>query len=383
MVSAVDERLGRLRDQAREWAGDFRDHALELDRDPDAIRRYLSLPAVRFLATMGIPRRYRRPDPIDGYVFDGATARERVVVLEELACGDVGMLVAAPGPLLAGVLVQVVGDEWQREWFAERMLARPLWTCFALTEPERGSDAAFLQTSITKRPDGGVVLQGAKRYVGNAARAQLGVVFGRTGGSVLGIGAVLLETSTPGFHAEVIDTIGLRGAGLSAVRLDAVHVAPEQVLGRHLPPSRRGMWAFTQTFNLLRPGVAAIALGIARAAHEYVVANRRRLARGEDHDVDRLRRDLDATRALVHQAAAAADARPTDGHLASAAKLRAVQLAEHATSLAVALLGPGARLEHPLLDKLVRDARGMEFVEGTTNMQKLTIFQSTLAGKLS
>jgi alkylation response protein AidB-like acyl-CoA dehydrogenase len=382
VVSLVDQRLSHLRGQVREWADDFRDHALELDRDPEAIRRYLSLPAVRFLATMGIPRRYRRPDPIDGYVFDGSTAVERVVVLEELACADVGMLVASPGPLLAGVLVQVTGDERQKEWFYERMLARPLWTCFALTEPERGSDAAFLQTSLTKTPDGGVVVQGAKRYVGNAARAQIGVVFGRTGSSLFSIGAVLLETSTAGFHAEVIDTIGLRGGCLSAVRLDSVAVPAAQLLGPHLPPSRRGMWAFTQTFNLLRPGVAAIALGIARAAYEYILANRQSLSRHEDHDVDRLRRYLDATRALVHHAAAAADARPTDGYLASAAKLRAVQLAEHASELACAMLGPGARLNHPLLDKIVRDVRGIEFVEGTSNMQKLNLFQSTLVGKL-
>jgi alkylation response protein AidB-like acyl-CoA dehydrogenase len=382
VVSVVDQRLTHLRDQVREWAADFRDHALELDRDPEAIRRYLSLPAVRFLATMGVPRRYRRPDPIDGHVFDGSTALERVIVLEELACGDVGMLVASPGPLLAGVLVQVTGDERQREWFYERMLARPLWTCFALTEPERGSDATNLSTSLTKTADGGVVVRGAKRYVGNAARAQVGVVFGRTGTSMFSIGAVLLETATPGFRAEVIDTVGLRAGCLSAVHLDFVQVPAAQVLGRHLSPSRRGMWAFNQTFNLLRPGVAAIGLGAARAAHEYILANRRSLSRGRDHDVDRLGRRIDATRALVHQAAAAADAEPTEGHLASAAKLRAVQVAEHATDLACALLGPGARLDHPLLDKLVRDVRGMEFVEGTSNMQRLNLFQSTLAGKL-
>ncbi|HKT02438.1 MAG TPA: acyl-CoA dehydrogenase family protein [Rugosimonospora sp.] len=381
-MSLVDERLARLRSQVREWAGDLRAHALELDRDPSVIHRYLSLPAVRFLATMGVPRQYHRPDPIGGYVFDGATALERVIVLEELACADVGMLVASPGPLLAGVLVQVAGDERQRAWFYERVLARPLWTCFALTEPEHGSDAAFLQTSIARQPDGAVLVRGAKRYVGNAARAQLAVVFGRTGGSVFGIGAVLLDTSAPGFSAEVIDTIGLRGAAISAVRLDGVEVPGGQVLGRHLSPSRRGMWAFTRTFNLLRPGVAAIALGIARAAHEYTLVHLRRPARCLDRDLDDLGRDIDGTRALVHRAASTVDARPEDGHLASAAKLRAVRLAERATGVACAALGPGARFEHPLLDKMVRDTRGMEFIEGTSNMQRLNLFHSTLAGRL-
>jgi alkylation response protein AidB-like acyl-CoA dehydrogenase len=382
VLSPGDASLHRLRGQMREWGADFRDRALELDRDPRTIQRCLDLPAVRFLATMGVPRRYRRPDLIDGHAFDGATAVERAVVMEELARADVGMLVAAPGPLLAGVLVQVTGDERQREWFYERVLDRPLWTCFALTEPDHGSDAASLRTSLTRRPDGGAVLRGAKRYVGNAVRAQVAAVFGRTGASMLGIGAALVETSTPGFHAEVIDTIGLRGACLSAVRLDDVEVPAGMVLGQHLSPSRRGVWAFTRTFNLLRPGVAAIALGIARGAYEYLLASRRSWTRGEQHHLDRLRRDLDGTRALVLSAAEAVDAEPGEGHLASAAKLRAVRLAEHATDLACALLGPGARLDHPLLDKMVRDARGMEFVEGTSNMQRLTIFHSVLAGRL-
>jgi alkylation response protein AidB-like acyl-CoA dehydrogenase len=382
VLSLGDPRLHRLRTQLREWGEDFREWALELDRDPEVIRRHLGLPAVRFLATMGIPRDYRRPEPIGGHVFDGATALERVVVLEELACADVGMLVASPGPLLAGVLVQVAADERQKEWFYRRMLAEPLWTCFALTEPDHGSDAASMQTSLTREPDGGAVLRGVKRYVGNAGRARLAVVFGRTGSSMLGINAVLIDTATPGFRAEVIDTLGLRGARVSAVHLDGVRVPPGALLGQHLSPSRRGMWAFTQTFNLLRPGVAAIALGIARAAHEYLLTHRRSLRRGEEHDVDLLGRHIDGTRALVHRAAAAVDARPADGYLASASKLRAVRLAEHATELACALLGPGARFEHPLLDKMVRDARGMEFLEGTSNMQRLTVFHSVLAGRL-
>jgi alkylation response protein AidB-like acyl-CoA dehydrogenase len=142
------------------------------------------------------------------------------------------------------------------------------------------------------------------------------------------------------------------------------------------------MWAFVQTFNLLRPGVAAIALGIARAAHEYVVTHRSALRRSEQERLDELARRIDGARRLVHLAAAAVDARTGDGYLASAAKVRAAQLAADATTLACTFFGAGARLEHPVLDKLVRDARGMEFIEGTGNMQKLNLFQGLFTGKL-
>jgi alkylation response protein AidB-like acyl-CoA dehydrogenase len=380
----LDDRLLALRGQMREWGVDFRALGLALDRDPELIRQHFDLPAVRYLSTMGIPPEYGNvPIPIGGNRFYGTLALERAIIMEELACADVGMLVASPGPLLAGVLIDLLADEQQKDWFYGRMLSSPLWTFFALTEPDRGSDAGALTTTVVPARDGRpALLSGEKRYVGNAARAQLGVVFARTSPGPLGINAVLVESPSPGFHAVALETIGLRGARISAITMDEVEIPPERFLGRHLSPSRRGMWAFVQTFNLLRPGVAAIALGIARAAHEYVVTHRSALRRSERERLDELARRIDGARRLVHLAAAAVDARTGDGYLASAAKVRAAQLAHDATQQACTYFGAGARLEHPVLDKLVRDARGMEFIEGTGNMQKLNLFQGLFTGKL-
>ncbi|KAF4406771.1 MULTISPECIES: acyl-CoA dehydrogenase family protein [Streptomyces] len=381
----LDERLNALRRQFQEWGHDFRRHALELDADPEAIRRYFDLPAVRHLATMGIPAEYGNdPEPIAGRRYYGESALERAVIMEELACADAGMLVASPGPLLAGVLVDLLADERQKEWFYGRMTAEPLWTFFALTEPDRGSDAGAMTTALTPAPDGaggGLLLSGAKRYVGNAARAQIGVVFARTRPGPLGVTAVFAESSAAGFRAEALPMIGLRGAMISSISLDSVAVPEEHVLGRHLSPSRRGTWAFVQTFNRLRPGVAAIAVGIARAAHTYVFANRRNFSRSERDRLDELGRRINATRKLVHRAAAAVDLRTANGHLASAAKVRAAQLAEDATLEACSFFGPGARFDHPLLDKLARDARAMEFLEGTGHMQRLNLFQGYQSSK--
>ncbi|MFF4016203.1 acyl-CoA dehydrogenase family protein [Streptomyces sp. NPDC001843] len=381
-MSHVDPRLAALRGQMREWGADLRPLALEIDRDPEAVRHHFGLPAVRHLATMGIPAEYgHEPEKIDGYRFHGVSALERAIVMEELACADVGTLVAAPGPLLAGVAVGLFADEQQKRWFYGRMLSEPLWTCFALTEPDGGSDAAALRSTLTPTADG-ALLSGEKRYVGNASRAQLGVVFARSGPGPLGITAVLVDTAVPGFRAEPLDMIGLRGARISSIEMDCVPVPQERFLGRHLPSTRRGVWAFVQTFNMLRPGVAAIAVGIARAAVEYVTTHRRTLRTAEREKLADLGRRVDAARHLVHHAAAAVDARGTDGHLASAAKLRTARLAEEATMAACAFFGPGARLDHPLLDKLARDARAMEFLEGTANMQKLNLFQGLLGGKV-
>jgi acyl-CoA dehydrogenase len=380
----LDERLLAARHAARGWAADLRRTALELDADPDTVYRSLDNPAVRHLATMLIPAEYNSaPAVIGGYRFYGMTALERAVFAEEVASGDAGMMLAAPGASLSGVLVHLLADAQQKEWFYGRLLARPTWTFFGLTEPDRGSDAGSMVSALRPDPDGdGALLTGAKRYIGNASRAQLGVVFARDRPGPIGARAVLVDTADPGFHAEPIPTIGLRGAQISAVTLTDVRIPADRMLGRHLSPTRRGVWSGVQMFNQLRPGVAAIALGVARAAHSYIRENRRDL-RGAERDIaQRLELRIEGVRRLVYRAAAEVDANPASGYLASAAKARACRLAEIATSQAFGFFGVGARLDHPMLDKLARDARGVEFMEGTGNIQRLNVFQGLVQSKL-
>jgi acyl-CoA dehydrogenase len=189
----------------------------------------------------------------------------------------------------------------------------------------------------------------------------------------LALTALLLDTAVAGFTATPLPTLGLRAAGLGHLRLDQVTVSPEQILGRHLPATRRGLWAALRLFNRARPLVAAVAVGVARAAYQYVLAHRAVLPAAGHVTLDRIAHRLVATSLLVHRAAAAVDAEPSSGYLGSTAKVRAVSLAEDTTAAALTFFGPAARLEHPFLDKLARDARGLEFMEGTTNIQKLNL----------
>ncbi|MGW3999205.1 acyl-CoA dehydrogenase family protein [Amycolatopsis sp. NPDC004772] len=375
-ATVLDERLEALRDAAREWGTEFRAAGAGLDTDPDGVGELLDLDGVRCLATMLVPEEFGGAGlRLGPHRFHGMTAIERTVVLEELARGDAGLMLASPGASMSGVLVDVLADREQKEWFYGRLLERPTWTFFALTEPDRGSDATALETALTTSSDGGPHrLDGRKKYVGNAARAGLGVVFARTGPGPLGVTAVLVDTTDPGFHAEPLESLGLRAARICELTLDGVAVPGERVLGRDRSPARRGMWACVQTFNRLRPGVAAIALGIAAAAHDYV--------RAEGGQLDELGRRIDGVRHLVHLSAIEVDADGSRGHLASAAKAEACRLAEDATLEACGFFGPRARWDHPALDKLARDARGVEFMEGAGNIQKLTVFQGLTTGKL-
>ncbi|WP_031469275.1 acyl-CoA dehydrogenase family protein [Sciscionella sediminilitoris] len=380
----LDASLRALEAQAREWAVDFRAHALELDAEPDRVGEFLDLPGVRYMSSVLIPPEYGPPAArVGGYRFTGMSALERVVVMEELACGDAGLLLGSPGGAMSGVLIDLLADTEQKTRYYGRLLERPTWTFFALTEPGSGSDAAAMRAQLLPSRDGiGLRFNGAKTYIGNAARAGIGVAFARTRPGPLGVTAVLVDPDEPGFRAEPIDTEGLRALRISACEFDAVHVREEQVLGRHLSPTRRGMWSCVQTFNRLRPAVAAVALGIARAAYEYVWAHRATLRAEERERLDRIGRRVHGARQLVRYAAAAVERRG-GGHLASAAKARACRLAEEVTVGACEFFGPAARFEHPLLDKFARDARGVEFMEGTRNMQLLNVFNGFMAGKLS
>jgi acyl-CoA dehydrogenase len=377
---SLDHYLRLLQRLAREWAADIRPLALELDRDPAAVFRHLDLPLIACMAMSQIPPEHN-PSPmiLGGRAFYGLSALERVVLGEEIACGDVGMLLASPGASMAGVLVAMLGDKQQQEWFYGRLRERFTWTFFALTEPTHGSDAGGVQSTLTPAPDEGtLLLNGTKKFIGNAARAQLGVVFARTAPGPLGISAVLVETSAPGFSAERIDTIGLRGAELTTVALADVGIAADRVLGRHLSPTRRGMLGWIQTLNLLRPSAAALGVGIARAAHEYVRAHRRTLRAHEREALDTMGQRINGVRQLVRRAAVEVDKNPAEGRFAAAAKVQAARLAHDVTVQALGFFGPGARLTHPLLDKFARDALGIEFIEGTSNIQKLSVFQGLL-----
>jgi acyl-CoA dehydrogenase len=377
-VIELDDRLLALRAEARDWSADLRAMALEVDRNPYAITDFADRDVVRFLATF---RRSAEPAgptlTVNGQPCLVRTVLEHVVLMEELAYGDLGALLAAPGAPMAGPLVELLGDAAQQDWFFGRMRETPRWAFFALTEPDRGSDAANLSTTLTRDGDG-FVLDGAKRYVGNAARADLGVVFARSGPGPLGVRAVLVESTDPGFASTALPTVGLRGALLSTVTLDAMPIAPERVLGQHLPATRRGAWGWLRTFNLLRPGLAAMAIGVARAASEYVREHRRALSPAERTRLAAIDRDIDAVRQLTYHAAVTVDADPGEGSLASAAKARAAQLVDDVTRAALGFFGAGARFDHPLLDKLARDARGLEFMEGTGHIHRLLVSQHVI-----
>jgi alkylation response protein AidB-like acyl-CoA dehydrogenase len=382
-MSELSPRLATLRRQGREWAGDLRDHAFAASHDPSTAARIADLPLLSVLARLPAPAAFGGvPLIIDGEQYNLASALERAVFLEEAAWGDLGLVLSAPGSLLAGAMVEELADETQREWFYERLLRERTWTFLAMTEPGHGSDGAGLRTALSTDPAGdGYLLTGEKRYVGNATRGRIGVAVARTAPGPLGICSVLVDGPAGGFSAAPIRTVGLDGV-LGSLVFDAVPIPADRLLGRHLPASRRGILGWTRAFTVLRVIVAAMAVGLSQAALDYVRTHRSMLRSDERQRLGLFSARIESLRALIRHAAAAIDAGSEPGPLASAVKLRAAGLAEEVTLGALAFFGPGARLEHPLLDKWARDARGVECMEGTSNIQRMVVAGALLRGAI-
>ncbi|MFE0651504.1 acyl-CoA dehydrogenase family protein [Streptomyces sp. NPDC059534] len=363
-----DARLSALRAGVAEVAVELREHALAVDADPEGVALPAGSAAAALIRAAAEPEDRRGagevPELLKGY---GGTCLERVVATLELARGDAGTLLGAPGPALAGIVVDALGSAEQRDLFHARVADGRTRTFFAMTEEAHGSDATAMESRLERRPDG-LALTGRKRYIGNAARAGIGVVFARTGPSPLSIRAVLVERPAEGWNGRRLDTLGLRGAYLSEIAFDGVPLSEDHVLGQHLPVSRRGLWGALQTFNNVRIQVGAMAVGTALAMLDRV----RELA-PEAPGGEVLRARAEAAREVAYRAAAEVDRDPDPRALPSMAKLTGSRLPVAVAHWAAAVLGPGGLVADPFLEKWARDAYGFEFMEGTGNMQRVHI----------
>ncbi|MFC8453504.1 acyl-CoA dehydrogenase family protein [Kitasatospora sp. NPDC057223] len=381
-VLELDERLRALRGAAAETAPELRALAPALDAAPHDLKPHLGAAAFDLIRRCTTPQRFGGdPLRVGRFAFSAGSSLETLVWMLELAHGDAGMVLAAPGPNLAGLLVDQLGDEQQQEYFYRAVADRGAWTFFAVTEPDRGSDAGAMESKLERAaPERGDpelhLLHGTKKYIGNGARGALGVVFARTGSGPLSIRAALVDAAAPGFAAQELDMVGLRGAALGEIRFTGVPVPQERLLARHLPPTRRGLWGAVRVFNTVRPQVAALAVGTGLAFVDLV-----RAGRPHAPGLEAVAGRLEACRQLVYQAGAALDLDRDDGRLSSAAKIAAVAAAREAGRWAVRSLGPAALAEQPLLEKWTRDMGAFEFMEGTSDIQRLHVARSLVRAR--
>jgi alkylation response protein AidB-like acyl-CoA dehydrogenase len=301
------------------------------------------------------------------------------LLVEELGRVDSSVrgVVTVHAGLVAKSLVRWGTDRQRDRWLPLLADGRVLG-CFALTEPDHGSDAANLTTRATRHGDGWR-LNGQKMFITNGTWAELALVFARTGPGSRGITCFLVDAAASGFGATPIKgKLGLRAQDTAAVYLDDVFVADEDRLG----DVGKGFAIAMMALDAGRMSLAAAAVGITQGCLDVAV----RYA-GERHAfgkpiaghqlVQELLADisveLDAARLLTWRVAALMTQGRSFSVEAAKAKYFASETAVRAANSAVQVLGGYGYLDEFPLSRYLRDARVTTLYEGTSQIQKLIV----------
>jgi acyl-CoA dehydrogenase len=321
-----------------------------------------------------------------------------VITTEELCWGDVGLFLATPNSGLGGAAVMAAGTPEQKARFLKRFgEGKPKWGAMAITEPACGSDSAAVTTSATRDGDDWVI-NGTKIFCTAGHRAVdksegFVVVWATVDKSAgrAGIKPFVVEHGTPGMQvARLEQKLGIRASDTAAIIFDNCRVPASNLLGSGEVKREGGFKDVMATFDATRPIVAAMAIGVGRAALDFVRnflkeqnvpvrygLSPRRLSVLE-RDFMEMEVQLQAARLLTWRAAWMMDMGQRNNLEASMAKAKAGLVVTQITQKAVELLGPLGYSRKLLVEKWMRDAKINDIFEGTQQINMLIVARRIL-----
>jgi len=318
-------------------------------------------------------------------------ARIAVVGSEELGYGCAGIALALAGSGLAASPVARMGTDEQKAEF-KRLLSgldehgRVKVAAMALSEPATGSDISGLKTTATPDDDY-FVINGSKQWITNGQSAQVYVVWAQTDPDAgrAGVRGFLVARDTPGLVPGKKETkLGIRASETAQVHFEDVRVHKDMMLGiaKSGEGAATGLSDTKKMLDSTRPAVGSQAVGIARAAYEFLLA---RVQGSELHgtpmashqhimfELAEMNMEITASRMLAHRAAWLADHHHDNVAEASMAKAHGARTAQLVTTRAMVLLGEEAlEPDHPV-EKWYRDAKIYDIFEGTGQIQRRII----------
>lgn len=324
------------------------------------------------LMTYGFPEEYGGT---------GVTALTQCVVTEEMAWGCAGIATAVGGTGLCATPIVIGGTDAQKKKYLGRFTDTRKLTlgAYAITEPNAGSDVASMKTTARK-VNGGYVLNGTKHFITNGGLADVYVIFATMDPSQRadGICAFIVEKEMGVQAGKKERKMGIRASHTAQIHLDNVFVPEENRLGEE----GEGFLIAMRTFEHTRPDVAAMAIGVARAAFEFSMdyAQQREqfgkpIARFQaiGFMLADMATDIDAARLLTWRSAWMLDQGLPVNKEASMAKRFAADTAMKVTTDAVQIMGGvGYTRDYPT-EKWMRDAKIMQIYEGTSQIQRVVI----------
>ncbi|WP_327037635.1 acyl-CoA dehydrogenase family protein [Micromonospora maris] len=302
------------------------------------------------------------------------------LVLEELGRGDSavrGIVSVSLG--LVAKSIATHGTPEQRQRWLPALCSGTALGCFALTEPDSGSDAAALTTRAVRDGDDWL-LTGRKTFITNGTTADVALLFARTGGpGHRGITAFLVPTDSPGLsRSEIKGKLGLRGQATAELVLDDVRVPDTARLGECGAGFRLALGTLAKGRMSVAAGCVGIAQGCLNAAVDYAGTRTQFGKPIAGHQLvqqllARIAVDTAAARLLVWQVADLIDRGQPFATEASMAKLFASEAAVRAANDAIQVFGGYGYIDEYPVGKYLRDARVTTLYEGTSQIQQLLI----------
>jgi acyl-CoA dehydrogenase len=329
----------------------------------------------------------------------------RILMIETLSWADAGQYLCLPGGRLGGTAVEAVGTPEQKTRFLQRFTEgeAPVWASMAITEPDAGSDNSSMRTTaVVDETTNQWVLNGEKIFItsgGLSLQESKGfcVVWATVDPAAgrRGIKSFVVEADTPGVSVSPgMNKFGIRASDTVVISFEDARIPFDNLLGSpevRTGKTTKGFRGAMRTFDASRPGVAASAVGIARAALEYTREKLEDAGIEVDytkprHRMTAVERDLMEMEALQKSAwlltlkAISAIIHGRGNRLeASMCKAHAGTAVTRITQKAVELLGPLGYSRELLVEKFMRDAKINDIYEGTRQINLLIVARSILA----
>ncbi|MCV7065351.1 acyl-CoA dehydrogenase family protein [Mycolicibacterium farcinogenes] len=305
----------------------------------------------------------------------------------EISWGDVALLLSAPRQGLGNAAISSVATPEQLE-----RLGKDVWAAMAITEPGFGSDSAAVTTTATLDGDE-YVINGEKIFVTAGSRATHIVVWATLDKSLgrAAIKSFIVPREHPGVTVERLEhKLGIKASDTAVIRFDNARIPKDNLLGDPEIHVEKGFAGVMETFDNTRPIVAAMAVGIARAALEDLRAILTDAGIEISYDKPahaqsaaaaeflRMEADWEAGYLLTVRSAWQADNGIPNSKEASMGKAKAARVASDITLKAVEMAGTTGYSEQTLLEKWARDSKILDIFEGTQQIQQLVVARRLL-----
>jgi acyl-CoA dehydrogenase len=314
----------------------------------------------------------------------GAGYLDGCLIEEELSWGCSGIQTSlgcnglATAPVIAG------GSEEIKKEYLGRLTEAPLLASFCLTEPDAGSDVSGMRTTAVRKGDK-YVINGSKCFITNGGYANWYTVYAKTDKDAghRGISAFVVPRDAGVVVDKKEDKLGQRASNTATISFNDVEVPAENLIGEE----NHGFKLAMATLDRTRPGVAAMATGIARAAFEFATDYARErvqfgvpiaMHQAIQFIIADMATEIEASRLLTWKSAVMLDRGERNTLVSSHAKRFAADAAMKVATEAVQVYGGYGFIKEYPVEKLFRDAKIMQLYEGTSQIQRLVIARETL-----